>query len=136
MVNINQLFLKKPPQELARRLLKHLGITSFRDKKEITQDTMIANKTIEKMQKEIPILKNFYLPCKSKLFLDNLNLKKCITITRQILKLYDYDIVSIERSVNTKKTLFYHLVSKIEKERLSTKKTSNSPRKEYIIVFN
>ena len=99
-------------------------------------ETMTNNNTLEKMQREIPILKEFYLPCKSKLFLDNLNLKKCITITRQILKLYDYDIVSVERSVNTKKTLFYHLASKTEKERMSTKKTSQPQRREYIIVFN
>ena len=135
MVNINQLFLKKPPQLLVSRLLKHIGINSFRDKKEITIESMTKHKTLEKFELEIPVLKTYYLPCKSKLFLENINLKKCITITRQMLKLYDYDILSIERSVNTKKTLFYHLARKDEKERLTTKK-SKKHRKEYIIVFD
>ena len=135
MVNINQLFLKKPPQQIASRLLKHLGITSYRDKKEITIETMTKNKTLDKISQEIPILREYYLPCKAKLFLENLNLKKCITITRQILKLYEYDILSIERSVNTKKTLFYHLAKKGEKERLTTRK-SKKHRQEYIIIFD
>ena len=135
MVNINQLFLKKPPQQLVGKLLKHLGITSFRDKKEITIETMTKHNTLEKMQREVETLREYYFPCKAKLFLDNLNLKKCITIARQLLKLYDYDIVSVERSVNNKKTLFYHLISKSEKERIGTKK-SKSQRREYIIVFN
>ena len=135
MVNINQLFLKKPPQELARKVLKHLGITSFRYKKEITIESMTKHNTLDKMQNEIETLREFYFPCKAKLFLENLNLKKCITITRQLLKLYDYDIISIERSVNNKKTLFYHLINKSEKERIKTKK-SKSQKKEYIIVFD
>ena len=136
MVNINQLFLKKPPQPLVGRVLKHLGITTFRDRGEITLESMLKNKTLEKMEKENGQLRKYYLPCKAKLFLENINLKKCITIARQLLKLYDYDLVSIERSVNNKKILFYHLVNKTEKEILKTKKQNNSNKREYIIFFN
>ena len=75
MVNINQLFLKKPPQQLAGRLLKHLGISSFRDKKEITIESMTKHKTLEKFESELPTLREYYLPCKAKLFLENINLK-------------------------------------------------------------
>ena len=90
---------------------------------------------MEKIEQMLHILREYYFPCKAKLFLDNLNLKKCITIARQLLKLYDYDILSIERSVNTKKILFYHLAKKDEKQRITTRK-SKKHRREYIIIFD
>ena len=134
MVNINQLFVDKPPLNFTIKIVKLLGFTSLKDKKEITIQSMTKFNTLSKIEKELNDLKTYYLPCKQKLFLENLNLKKCLTIARQLLKLYDYDIISTEKTINTKKILFYQLIKKYEKERMATKK-SNS-KKEYIIYFN
>jgi hypothetical protein len=133
MVNINQLFLIKPPQNYTIKIIKLLGFTSLKDKKEITIQSMVNSNTLIKMEKQIDKLKEYYLPCKHKLFLENLNLKKCITIARQLLKVYDYDIISTEKTIQTKKILYYKLIKKNDKEKLSTKKNI---KKEYIIYFN
>ena len=50
-------------------------------------------------------LRQYYLPCKHKTFLDNITNKKLITIARQILKLHQYDLASIEKTINNKKVL-------------------------------
>ena len=36
------------------------------------------------------MLSQYYLPCKNKKYLECINTKKCITILRQLLKLYNY----------------------------------------------
>ena len=131
MVNINQLFLSKPPISIIIKMLKNLGFSSLKDNREITVETMTKYKTIKKMENDIKNIKPYYLPCKARLFLDNLNLKKCITIVRQLLRLYDYDIIGIEKTINTKKVLFYHVDKKIKKHKTTIKK-----KKEYIIFFD
>lgn len=135
MVNINQLFLKKPPLQLVNKMLKNLGLSSLRDKTIFTIESMSKYNTLSKMQDDIKIIQEYYLPCKTKLYLTNLNLKKCITIVRQLIKLYDYDIISMEKSVNNTKFLLYHLVKKCDKNILLKKKTKKK-RHEYIINFD
>jgi hypothetical protein len=117
--------------------IKHLGFTSFRDKRIITIDSMVRFGTLAKMRGFVDKLRDYYLPCKARVFLDNLTLKKCITISRQGLKLYGYDIISVEKSVNNKKKLFYHLVSRNEKIlKRPTNKKKTLKRKEFIVAFD
>ena len=39
-------------------------------------------------------LKMFYLPCKKKIYLENITPKKFITIIKQCIKLFNYKLVS------------------------------------------
>ena len=55
-------------------------------------------------------LKKYYLPCKSKLYLLSLNEKKCITILRQLLKVHNYTLMSKEKYIKGKKSLFYQVI--------------------------
>jgi uncharacterized protein involved in tolerance to divalent cations len=136
MVNINQLFIQKPPFAIAVKLLKALGFTNIKDTREITIDSMTKHNTITKITELIPLLQKYYLPCKAKTFLLNLSLKKCITIARQISRLHNYEIPSIEKSVSNKKVMFYRIINTLDKDLLhKTKKAKHTPR-EYIIVFN
>ena len=58
------------------------------------------------MNDMIPELQKYYIPCKSKKYLNQLNEKKCITILRQFLKIHNHTLNSKERYIKGKKQLF------------------------------
>ena len=55
-------------------------------------------------------LKLFYIPCKAKIYLDVITTKRSITILRQIVRLFNYNIKSSEKYVSKKKQVAYQLV--------------------------
>lgn len=131
---INQLFLKKPTLDILIQVIQNLGIQSLNDNHKFTIKDLEKRNTLQKMLTIIPNLQEYYLPCKHKTFLHDLNLKKCITIARQILKLYDYDIMTEEKSLNNKKYLIYFMVHENDKEIIQMHK--NKGNKEYILFFD
>ena len=139
MAILNQLFTRKPELKLVSKIIKNIGLVSFKDRREFTIKDMEQHNAVSRMTADKSILEDLYIPCKHKLFIEDLTEKKCITICRQILKLYNYDIISTEKSVNNKKVLFYKLASL--KEKLLEKKhnkqsTKKNIKKEYIIIFD
>ena len=88
--------------------------------------------TVDQMKELSEKLKEYYLPCKSKKYLNDLNEKKSITLLRQFIKIYDYKCIGMEKSIQGKKTMTYRLLyskdnyiqSPVEKK-----------QKEYIISF-
>ena len=65
------------------------------------------------------LLKQYYLPCKQKTYLNNFKLQKCITIFRQLLKLYNYSLLSEEKYSNSKKYIIYKIIfNKINNEKI------------------
>ena len=62
------------------------------------------------MYEYIPKLKEYYLPCKSRLYLTDLDEKKCITILRQLLKQYNYNILAKEKTIKSVKYNFYQII--------------------------
>ena len=52
----------------------------------------------------------YYIPCKSKIYLVELNEKKCITILRQFLKVNNYTLISKEKYIKGNKQLFYQVI--------------------------
>ena len=52
------------------------------------------------------------MPCKKKVYLNNITEKKSITILRQILKLYDYNVKSVEKYIKGDKLIEYNIYSK------------------------
>lgn len=59
-------------------------------------------------------LAQYYIPCKAKLYLSNMNELKCITIFRQILRLNNIVLISRQRYIKHKKITFYGI--KFEKD--------------------
>ena len=55
-------------------------------------------------------LVRYYIPCKAKKYLTDLNEKKCITVLRQFLKMQNYTLMSKEKYVEGKKILFYQVI--------------------------
>ena len=79
----------------------------------------------------IPELVMYYLPCKYDMFLTNLNVNKCLTILRQIIKLYDYELKKREHVQNKKKSIYYHL-NKINNTNIKI----NNNKSKCILNFN
>ena len=106
---VNQLFKSKPPLELVIKICLYFGIdlNNIYKKKTFTKKEL-ENIKIEDYFNDIKLLLiNFYLPCKSKVYLESMTIKKCITILRQLLKLYNFSVISSEHYNNSKKYIVY-----------------------------
>ncbi len=112
-----QLFKNIPTKEFVEDVLKLFIPNGFQDSYYQFSRKMITEKNIiEKLNLLMPQLKNYYMNCKHKKYLENLDPKKCVTILRQLLRLYDYRVISIEKYHNGQKFLLYK-IEKIEIEK-------------------
>ena len=127
----NQLFRILPDSNIITILLKTFGLTSLTDTKFFTKKTMIEMNTIDKLNKIKDDLYQYYLPCKAKVYIENIKLKKSITILRQFLKVHNYTLISKEKYIENEKMSVYRLIELDEK---IIKKT-NKPRKKITISF-
>ncbi len=114
----NQLFKKIPSEDFVIKLLNIYGINGFDINYIFTKDSLILNNTLSKINEIINELEDFYLPCKKKIYLKNITIKRAITILRQFVKVYNYNIESSEKFNNYKKYLEYKLsnIEDIKKE--------------------
>tara|TARA_B100000497_G_C7635426_1_gene381956 strand:- start:209 stop:598 length:390 start_codon:yes stop_codon:yes gene_type:complete len=126
-----QLFQEVPNEDFLVVFLNCYGITSLNDNKEFTKSDLNDLSIINKIEDLIPELVLYYLACKYKMFLTNITLNKCITILRQILRLYGYHLKKREHVHNKKKSIYY----RIEKINDKTIKIENSIDK-CILNFN
>jgi len=106
---INQLFKSIPPKTLIEELLLLYGLTGFDDNKPFSKIELTQIKTLDNMSEFIDKISSYYLPCKKRIYLTNLNYKKLITILRQCIKLYDYKLSSKEKYLKGEKVIEYHL---------------------------
>lgn len=106
----NQLFKNSPDLKITIQLLNLFGIQDMNDNHSFTRNNLIDLKTVDKINEIINELDKYYLPCKSKKYLYDLNEKKCITILRQFLKIHNYTLNSKEKYVQGKKNLFYQVI--------------------------
>ena len=71
------------------------------------------------------ILKKIYIKCKHKIYLENLNEKKIITLIRQLLRINKYDLKTKEKYENGKKYLLYTISKKFENNMKKINSTIN-----------
>jgi hypothetical protein len=132
MTKKNQLFKKLPSKEFVHNYLTLFLPKGFENEYfQFTRED-IKNKKIIKAMKSEYFNKNFieyYLPCKYKKYLQNVDEKKCITVLRQLLKVYNYNIVSSEKYSRGNKFLVYNLKN-------LDKKPSEKENKKYDLVLN
>ena len=116
-MKIHQLFTKKVDTDILLKLLSAFGINDLNDKKLFCKIDLVQQDTVRKVLALKSCLEQYYLPCKSRIYLDTdtLNEKRCITILKQVLRLHGYFLVSKEKNFNNKKVIFYQLIN--EKER-------------------
>ena len=106
----NQLFKVYPTIEITEKLLENFGIKGLDDNHSFTRENLSDLKTVENINNMYDELARYYIPCKSKKYLIDLNEKKCITILRQFLKIQNYTLMSKEKYINSKKILFYQVI--------------------------
>ena len=106
----NQLFRISPELQFTEKLLQLFGIKDINDNHSFTRNNLNDLKTVDKMNQKIDELTKYYIPCKAKKYLDDLNEKKCITILRQFLKIHNYTLISKEKYIKGKKQLFYQVI--------------------------
>ena len=106
----NQLFKIVPDSQILQNILEAFGLDDLEDTRLFTKDHMNDIETVLKITDLEDKLKDYYLPCKSKKYLGNLNEKRCITILRQFVKVHDYKCIGMEKSVKGRKMMTYRLL--------------------------
>ena len=106
----NQLFKVSPNIEITEKILENFGIKGLDDNHSFTRENLSDLSTVESMNEMHNELLRYYIPCKAKKYLIDLNEKKCITILRQFLKMQNHTLMSKEKYVNGKKILFYQVI--------------------------
>ena len=92
-------------------------------------------KTVDKINELTIKLSEYYLPCKCKNYLENINEKKSITILRQFVKIHNYKVSTFEKSIKGQKQMIYQLTP-INDDFLSPTKNSLTENRKYIISFD
>ena len=106
----NLLFRISPDIKIINQLLNIFGISNINDNHSFTRKNLIDLKTVDKINNIKDELERYYIPCKSKKYLNNLDEKKCITILRQFLKSYNHTLISKEKYIRSEKMLFYQVI--------------------------
>ena len=131
-MTLYQLFTKKPDLEIILKILNCLGLENLDDTKIFTKKDLGEMKAIDNINSIIPEIKEYYLPCKAKKYLVDLDNKKIITILRQFIKCYNYFLFSKERYIQGEKYITYQLMPNNKKTLLKKRKEEET----YIVSFD
>tara|TARA_Y100001970_G_scaffold253952_1_gene329264 strand:+ start:523 stop:921 length:399 start_codon:yes stop_codon:yes gene_type:complete len=128
----NQLFKNTPDLQIIQELLNAFGLDNLEDTRLFTKEHMKDINTLQKINDLKEKLTEYYLPCKSKKYLFNIDEKKSITILRQFIKIHEYKCIGMEKSIKGKKTMTYRLL--YSKDNF-LKSPQNKEQKGYILSF-
>ncbi len=103
-----QLFKDLPSYEFVEDFIKLFGPTGFDEHYYFTLKDLEDNNIIEEVNSMIPKLKEYYMRCKWH-YITDLTIKKTITILRQLIRPYDYKLISTEKYKNGTKFLLYNI---------------------------
>lgn len=131
----NQNFKNTPDIKFIMTLLETFGLSGLEDDRYFTKEHMKEINTVENIDKIKSQLEEYYLPCKAKIYLKDLNEKKVITILRQFVKIYNYKVFSFEKSINGQKQITYRLML-INDDYLSPKKDEIQTKRKYLVNFD
>ena len=121
----NQLFRKCPDEEIIKKILKCFGLDNLNDNRHFSRDDLKKSKSVEKLYEMKEELNNYYIPCKARTYLNDLNEKNIITILKQFIKTQEYTIISREKYSNKKKFIIYQLIT-IEQKNWKPNNTKNN----------
>jgi|TARA_B110000285_G_scaffold220173_1_gene271639 hypothetical protein len=127
-MSINQLFKNRPSRNFVISLLNLYGIDDFDDNRFFTKKNLEALNTVEKLNEISDEITKYYIPCKAKTYLKNIDINRSIVILRQFLKCYGYTLFSKEKFIKGEKNTIYKIVA-IDKE-------INTPKKKEKIVVS
>jgi hypothetical protein len=109
---INQLFINKPPIDILVKIALFFGIDlhNLESNNTFTKQELVDMNLKDNYTIIINLLDEYYLNCKKKIYFDNINDKKCITILRQLLKIHNYSLKSTEKYCNSTKYVMYSII--------------------------
>jgi hypothetical protein len=113
-MKIHQLFKDKISDDILSKILDAFGIKSLNDEFMFTKNDLITMNTVTKINDLKDQIIQFYLPCKAKIYLENMDESKCITILRQILKLSQVKLISKQKYINQKKSTIYMIQKQLD----------------------
>jgi hypothetical protein len=102
-----RLFRQLPPQELVQEILVHLKLQGLTESRWFSKDEL----SLSSMDEWIPLLEPYYLPCKAKRFLTEIDASRIITILRHILNPLQYELRTQERMYKLQKMTMYQIYS-------------------------
>jgi len=112
----NQLFRRNPDRYIINDLMLIFNIKSIDDENfYFTKQDLSNLNVVNKMNDIKEKLEIYYLPCKAKMYLKDINEQKCITILRQFIKYIEYNLQLKEKSINGKKNYRYFIKSNKDK---------------------
>ena len=124
---VNQLFRIMPDRSFVISLLNLYGIEDFSDTRYFTRENLQTLNTVEELKELEEKLKNYYIPCKARTYLEEITIPRSIVILRQFLKCHGYTLFSKEKFIKSKKHTIYKIVT-IDKE------VSTPKKKEKVVV--
>ena len=103
----DSVFRELPTEELVIEWLNKIQINGFSDMHSITEKSFLFDAFNEILLE----LEPYYFPCKSKLYLHrDMNMKRAMTVLRQIVKPFGYTFNTHERLVAGDKYNEYYIV--------------------------
>jgi hypothetical protein len=102
-----RLFRQLPPRELVEEILVHLKLQGLTETRWFSKDEL-STSTLDEW---VPLLEPYYLPCKAKRFLTEIDTARLITILRHILTPLHYELRTQERMYKLQKMTMYQICS-------------------------
>ena len=113
-MKINQLFRKRVDVPTLLMLLRCFGLTSLKDQRSFCKADLAEMGTVAKILQMKEALEEVYMPCKGRVYLENMSEKRAVTVLKQVLRVHGYYLLSTERNFDNKKVIFYSLASELD----------------------
>jgi len=98
-----------PTEELCLLVMGAFGLTGFDDIRCFTRKDMEIRGTITKLHDLLPIITSYYLPCKARSYLSDLNCKNGVTVLRHFVRIFGYKVHSKEKYIKGEKIVMYNV---------------------------
>lgn len=132
LMTLNQLFCKRPDNHILDILLDCFKLENIEDSTIFTKKDLSEYGTVEKINENRLEFEKYYLPCKGKKYLSDLNEKKAMTVLKQFVKTFNYYVFSKEKYIDGEKFITYQIVPVDQKNILKLKKKDEK----YIVTFD
>lgn len=132
----NQLFRNLPNLEIVQKVLSCFGLQTLDDSKTFSRNDLVKIKTVEQIYKLKSELEEFYLPCKARTYLNQITEKNVITILRQIIKTFHYNVKSKEKYLKGEKYILYQIKRKDEHKETIQIHTTKTSSEKCIVKFD
>ena len=106
----NQLFKVIPDRTFVTEILNLYGISDFDDTHYFTIANLNSLNTLDNLVAITERLREYYIPCKAKTYLKDINLKRSVVILRQFLRCHNYTLCSKEKFINGIKNTIYQVI--------------------------